>query len=75
MTDILTRPEYLRLAAQFDECARTCANPTEAEEYRARAALFRRLAEARLPVTIPEGNFVRRTAGRKQKPKPEQNQK
>jgi hypothetical protein len=75
MTNILTRTEYLQLAIQFDERARTSVNPKEAEEYRARAAVFRQLAEARLPVTIPEGNFVRRAPGRKRKPKPEQNQK
>jgi hypothetical protein len=67
MTDILTRTEYLRLAIQFDERARTSANPTEAEEYHARAAVFRQLAEARLPVNIPDRHFVRRTAGRKRK--------
>jgi hypothetical protein len=69
MTDILTRTEYLRLAVQFDERARTSTNQSEAAEYRARAAVFKRLAEARLPVSIPEGNFVRRAAGRKRKPK------
>jgi hypothetical protein len=65
MTDILTRSEYLRLAIQFDKRARSATN--QGEPSIARALVFRRLAEARLPVSIPEGNFVRRSAARKGK--------
>jgi hypothetical protein len=68
MTEVLTRLEYLRLAVQFDERARSSSTEKDAEEYRARAAVFRRLADARLLVSKPEGNFIRRSIKRDRKP-------
>jgi hypothetical protein len=67
MSETLTRTEYLRLAARFEDLAKTSTNPVEVNEYRARAAMFNRLAAGRLTATVPDHNFVKRGAGRRRK--------
>lgn len=49
--------EYLQLAEQLDRAAERC--PADAEEYRRRAEVFRRLASKRKPDDVPEANFYK----------------
>ena len=52
-----TLAEYQQLAAQFEARAKTVRTREERGSLLERAALFRRLAAARLPDEIPEHRF------------------
>jgi hypothetical protein len=68
MTFVQTRTEYLQLAFQCDELAASAKTELERKDFRDRAALWRRLARARLSSGSAEAHFIS-TAENKSKKK------